>query len=161
MIAASFAPHVPEDTRLLILGSLPGKASLAAGQYYAHPRNQFWRLVGEVIGRDLPALDYSRRLELLARHRIGLWDVVKEAERKGSLDTAIRNASPNDFATLVSALPNLRAIAFNGATANALGRKQLANLALPAIRLPSSSPAYAAMSYDAKRQIWMSLRDYL
>lgn len=159
--AASFAPHVASDARLLILGSLPGVASLAARQYYAHPRNQFWRLLGEVIETDLASLDYASRLETLAQNRIGMWDVVKSAERRGSLDTAIRSLTSNDLTALVSRLPDLRAIAFNGATAHSIGERQLAREGATLVRLPSSSPAHAAMPFDLKREAWMGLRAYL
>ena len=163
--SASFAPHVHTDTRLLILGSLPGTASLAARQYYAHPRNQFWRLLGSAIGQELATIPYPKRLKTLAAHRIGLWDVVKSAHRRGSLDSAIRNAENNDLATLIASLPDLRAIAFNGGTAHSIGTRQLMGQltaqGLPAIRLPSSSPAYAAMAFEAKRDAWLALRDHL
>lgn len=116
--ARCFAPVVNADTRVLILGSLPGVASLAAQQYYAHPRNQFWPLLATVLGQPgLPALDYPQRLAHLQAHGVGLWDVVAQAQRRGSLDTAIRAAQRNDLARLVASLPALRLVAFNGATA--------------------------------------------
>ncbi|WP_239688587.1 DNA-deoxyinosine glycosylase [Aquitalea magnusonii] len=95
-----FPPVVNAQTRLLILGSLPGDASLRAAQYYAHPRNQFWRLLGELLDDDLPGLDYPSRLAALQQHGIGLWDVVAQARRPGSLDAAIRDLSPNDLPAL-------------------------------------------------------------
>src|SRR4051812_10192514 len=95
-LLASFAPVVASDTRVLILGSLPGAASLAASQYYGHPRNHFWRLVGDVIGVDLVEMDYHARLTALLEHRIGLWDVIAEARRIGSLDSEIRDHTQND-----------------------------------------------------------------
>lgn len=99
---SSFAPVADPHTRVLILGSLPGEASLAAARYYANPRNQFWRLVGAVIDVDLVAQDYERRLETLLAHRIGLWDSIGSATRSGSLDTAIRDVAPNALATLAA-----------------------------------------------------------
>jgi hypoxanthine-DNA glycosylase len=156
---ASFAPIVEATTETLILGSLPGAASLAAGRYYAHPRNQFWRLLGAVIGEDLPALPYDERLAALRHHRIGLWDVVAEAERAGSLDAAIRNHAPNDLQSLTTSLPVLRTIGFNGATAARIGRAQLGALAkrYRLVPLPSSSPAHAALSFEAKLTRWLEL----
>lgn len=156
---ASFPPVVDRDTRTLILGSLPGAASLAASRYYAHPRNQFWRLLGAVIGADLDALPYEERLSVLLSRRIGLWDVIAEAERVGSLDAAIRNPAPNDLQSLVASLPALRTIGFNGATAARVGRGQLGALAprYALITLPSSSPANAALSFEAKLEAWRRL----
>ncbi len=161
MTAASFAPHVPPDARLLILGSLPGVASLAARQYYAHPRNLFWRLLGGVLHEDLVSLPYETRLQRLAAARIGLWDVVKSADRHGSLDGAIRNPLANDLQTLVASLPNLKAIAFNGATAHSIGCKQLPTADPTLIRLPSSSPAHAAMPFEAKQNAWFALSAFI
>lgn len=158
---SSFAPVVAESTRVLILGSLPGERSLAAGRYYAHPQNRFWQLTGEVIGRDLVALDYPDRLDALLAAGIGLWDVVASAERSGSLDSAIRNAQHNALADLVATLPRLRAIAFNGRKAESIGRPLLANIKAELIALPSSSPAYAALPLAAKRRQWGKLCGFL
>ena len=158
---SAFAPIVAPDTRLLILGSLPGEASLVAGRYYAHPQNQFWRLAGRAIGRELAGLDYDVRLEALRSAGIGLWDTVGSARRIGSLDGAIRDAAPNDLVALIGTLPTLRAVAFNGATASRLGRRTLGETELALIDLPSSSPANARLSFAAKAEIWGRLRDYL
>jgi TDG/mug DNA glycosylase family protein len=139
----AFDPVVDPNTRLLILGSLPGDASLKAGQYYGHPQNGFWRLVGGVIGVDLVALPYPDRLEALKAAGVGLWDVIASAERPGSLDGAIRNAEAADLNRLIDSLPALRAIGFNGGTATRLGRRSLTpRPGLRLINLPSSSPAY-------------------
>ncbi|WP_434627235.1 DNA-deoxyinosine glycosylase [Chromobacterium sp. CV08] len=157
-----FLPVADERTRLLILGSLPGDASLAAGQYYAHPRNRFWELLGQAIGVELRALDYPRRLEALLARGVGLWDVIAEAERKGSLDAAIRNQTGNALAELAASLPALRAVAFNGGTAARIGRRQLKAVAdrLQLIDLPSSSPAHTLALAD-KQRVWSSLGDAL
>ena len=155
----AFDPVVDAHTRLLILGSLPGDASLEAGQYYAHPRNAFWRLLGGVVDRDLAALPYPDRLEALKTARVGLWDVIVRAERPGSLDQAIRNAEAADLQNLVTGLPALRAVAFNGGTAARIGRKSLAGVeGLTLIDLPSSSPAHAARSFAEKAALWSGLR---
>jgi hypoxanthine-DNA glycosylase len=159
---ASFAPVTDARTRVLILGSLPGEASLAAARYYAHPRNQFWRLVGAVIGQDLQGAAYETRLATLLDHGIGLWDSIGTATRKGSLDTAIRNVEANPLAQLVTTLPALQAVAFNGAKSAAIGAPQMACEArLTLLRLPSSSPAHAALGFEAKLAQWTSLRKFL
>lgn len=152
----SFAAAAGAGTRLLILGSLPGQASLRAQQYYAHPRNAFWPLVGAVTGTELAALPYPERLAALAAAGIGLWDVVGSARRPGSLDAAIRDVEANDLAALAASLPALRAVAFNGATAWRLGAPLLAGSGHALLRLPSSSPAHAAMPFAAKRAAWVA-----
>ena len=156
------APVVTADTRLVILGSFPGVASLAAQQYYAHPRNRFWELVGAVIGIDLRAQAYDERLASLRAHRVGVWDVIAQAEREGSLDSAIRGHAPNALVELVERLPQLRAIAFNGGTSARIGRRQLESLGRPLalIDLPSSSPAYT-LAVDEKRRAWACLAQAL
>lgn len=159
--SASFAPLVDPQTRLLIVGSLPGRESLARQQYYAHPRNQFWALVGAAIGTDFVALAYPDRVAALTRHHVGLWDVIGAATRFGSLDSAIRDHQPNDLAGLARTLPALRGVGFNGATAFRLGAAALASAGIALTALPSSSPAYAAMPLAAKQQAWAALRDYL
>ena len=157
----SFEPVVDSRTSLLLLGSLPGERSLASSRYYAHPRNQFWKLIGSVIGKDLVSFDYSSRLEALLDAGIGLWDVVASAERSGSLDAAIRNHRPNELRQLVKQLPQLKAVAFNGATASRIGGRELAAVPqLPLIDLPSSSPAYTAPIHE-KQMKWMVLRGWV
>ena len=138
----SMAPVARSDARLFILGSLPGDASLAARRYYAHPRNQFWQLLGGAIGENLQSLAYEQRLDRLAHHRIGLWDVIGSAVRRGSLDQAIRLAGHNPVEQLVHDFPRLEAIAFNGSTASAIGRRLIGgHSGIALIDLPSSSPA--------------------
>ena len=161
MRKSAFPPIVAADTRVLILGSLPGEASLAAGRYYAHPQNQFWRLTGGVIGVDLPALDYEQRVAALLAAGIGLWDTVASAAREGSLDAALRDVEQAALGELVGRLPTLRAIGFNGATSARLGRRALGGASQTLIDLPSSSPAYAAMPFAAKAEIWGRLREFL
>jgi len=159
---AGFEPVVDGDTRLLILGSLPGDASLRAGQYYGHPQNAFWRLIGGVIGRDVAGLPYEARLAALGAAGIGLWDVIASAERPGSLDAAIRAPEAADLRGLVSALPTLRAVAFNGGKAAKLGRAVLADRpdGVALIDLPSSSPAHARPLAD-KAAAWRALARHL
>jgi hypoxanthine-DNA glycosylase len=158
-----FPPVVDAHTRVLILGSLPGEASLAHQQYYAHKQNKFWALVGDIIEQDLVAMEYATRLNTLLENHIGLWDVVQEAQRTGSLDSRIRNHASNDLNVLIETLPNLVAIAFNGGTAEKIGGRALGEAAnhYRIFRLPSSSPAHAAVSYQEKVTRWRELREYL
>jgi double-stranded uracil-DNA glycosylase len=159
---SSFAPVTCDDTRVLILGSLPGEASLAAARYYANPRNQFWRLIGAVIEQDLVARNYEQRLVTLLAHGIGLWDSIGSATRTGSLDSAIREVTANPLTDLAASLPDLRCIAFNGAKSAVIGAPQLAGAGgFALLRLPSSSPAHAALSFEAKLGEWMKLRKFL
>jgi len=158
----AFPPVVDARTRLLVLGSLPGRASLAAREYYANPGNGFWRLMGAVTGVDLPALPYAARLEALLARGVGLWDVIAHAERQGSLDSAIRAPAARDLAAMAETLPALRAIAFNGHTAERIGLRQLGERAgeWRTLTLLSSSGA-CAVPVDAKRENWMRLRAFL
>jgi len=156
-----FAPVVDTETRLLILGSLPGDASLRAAQYYAHPRNAFWPLIGGVLGEDLLALRYEQRLDRLKARGVGLWDVIASAERSGSLDAAIRSPEAADLRGLIGGLPRLRAVAFNGKLAAKLGRRIIGDVAwVRLIDLPSSSPAHA-IPLAGKANIWSSLTDLI
>lgn len=161
---SSFAPVINADTRLLLLGSLPGEASLTAAQYYAHPRNQFWRLLGEVLDIELLTLDYTTRLRTVLQHRVGLWDVVARAQRQGSLDSQLREVEINDFTCLTTLAPQLRAIGCNGGEAwrraKRFGQGWIAQQGIPLCALPSSSPAFT-LPYAEKRTIWLSLREYL
>lgn len=160
-VKVGLPPIARADARLFILGSLPGDASLAARRYYAHPQNQFWRLVGLVIGEDLHASDYETRLKQLAEHRIGLWDVIGSAVRSGSLDQAIRLAEHNRIEQLVHDFPDLRAIAFNGGTSARIGRRLVGrNHPVTLIDLPSSSPANTRPLAD-KAASWAELARFL
>jgi hypoxanthine-DNA glycosylase len=155
----SMAPAGAAAPVLLVLGSLPGEASLAAQHYYAHPQNQFWRLLGDALDEPLAALDYPARLARLAARGVGLWDVVGEATRIGSLDGALRNVSANPLGRFVARQPQLRAIAFNGQTAAKIGRRVLGECALALIDLPSSSPAYT-LPVAQKFARWSALANF-
>ena len=154
-------PIARSDARLFILGSLPGDASLMAKRYYAHPTNQFWRLVGHAIGETLELLAYEARLHHLARRRIGLWDVIASASRPGSLDQAIRSAEHNALDRLRSDFPGVRAIAFNGAAASTAGRKLLGAAGdVTLIDLPSSSAANTR-PFAEKAAAWSIISKYI
>jgi hypoxanthine-DNA glycosylase len=143
----------------LILGSMPGAASLAAGQYYAHPYNQFWRICGEICGAG-PALPYTRRLQRLRARGFALWDVLESCVRPGSLDSAIEHTSAvaNDVLGLLRAAPGIHRICCNGATAYHGVRRyfgaELDALGITVLRLPSTSPANAGWSFARKLAAW-------
>jgi len=146
-------PVLDARTRLLVLGSFPGVASLRAQQYYGHPQNQFWKILGALWSVDLMALPYAQRLEAGREHGLGIWDVYGACERAGSLDTAIRNAELNDFARMVGECPQLQAIAHNGGESFRHAKHTQA-LGLPVYKLPSTSPANASWSFDRKLAVW-------
>ncbi|KDB09262.1 Hypoxanthine-DNA glycosylase [Burkholderia sp. lig30] len=153
-----FPPVVGPGTHTLILGSFPGEASLAAAQYYAHPRNQFWRLLGAVFDEpELHALAYDARLERLLTHGIGIWDVLAACHREGSLDSAIRHAKPNDFDSLREHAPLLKRVCFNGKTAGRFA-EVIGAAGYETLVLPSSSPANATLSFDQKLVFWQGIR---
>lgn len=157
----SLAPVVNTDARVLILGSMPGAASLAQQQYYAHPRNAFWPIMASLYGfaADLP---YAIRLQQLTAQGVALWDVLAHCERQGSLDSAIRNEQANDFDSFFVAHPHISLIALNGGKAAQSFQKQvLPHLSVPVPRLlilPSTSPAYAAMPFSKKLQLWQQIK---
>ncbi len=156
----SFEPWVGRDPAVLILGSMPGVASLQQQRYYAHPRNAFWPILGELFGIDW-AEDYARRREQFEALPLALWDVLRGCEREGSLDAAIdpRSLRINRLPELLRELPGIERILFNGATAERLFRRhvlpQLEGARTPLLlRLPSTSPAHAGMGFEEKRSRW-------
>lgn len=149
-------PVIDRRSRLLVLGSFPGAASLAAGEYYAHPRNHFWPILSALWATDLVALDYPARVAALERRGLALWDVYASCRREGSLDTAIADAEPNDLAALVARLPSLCAIGHNGGE-SARAMRHTHALGLPVLRLPSTSPANASWSFERKLAAWRGL----
>jgi hypoxanthine-DNA glycosylase len=149
-------PVAGPGTRLLLLGSFPGVASLRAMQYYGHARNQFWPILSVLWGVDLRALAYAQRLDLLHERGLGLWDVHARCRRPGSLDSAITDAQPNPLAALAATLPALAAIAHNGGE-SARAMKVTAALGLPVYRLPSTSPANASWSFERKLAAWAAV----
>lgn len=150
------APVLDAGVRILVLGSFPGAASLAAGQYYAHPRNQFWPLISAVLGEDLAALPYAQRLPRLLAHGVGLWDVLGECEREGSLDSAIRKPAANDFQRLRTLCPLLETVGFNGQASGKFA-PQFDAAGYRTVVLPSSSPAHMALSFAQKLDHWRAL----
>jgi hypoxanthine-DNA glycosylase len=149
-------PVAGRDARLLVLGSFPGAASLAAGQYYAHPRNQFWPILAALWRTDLVALPYARRIAAVRRRGLAVWDVYAACRREGSLDSAIEHAEPNDLAGLAARLPRLVAIAHNGGE-SARSMRVTRALGLPVHRLPSTSPANASWSFERKLVAWRAV----
>jgi TDG/mug DNA glycosylase family protein len=157
----SFPPIADAHARVLILGSLPGQVSLQRQQYYAHPHNAFWKIMGHLFdsGPDLP---YAERTRRLVRNGVALWDVCAAAHRPGSLDAAIVHSSvvPNDLAAFIEAHPGINLICFNGGKAAELFRRLVlpglpdAGRAIRTATLPSTSPAHAAMPYEEKLTRW-------
>lgn len=152
-----FPPVINQATHTLILGSFPGGASLQAQEYYAFPQNQFWRLLTAVLDEDLTALNYPQRLERLLAHGIGLWDVFDRCQRQGSLDSAIKQASMNNFEPVQLQYPQLKRLCFNGKTAAAM-QARLEQLGYQTLCLPSSSPAYAQLSFSGKLLQWQLIK---
>lgn len=155
-----FAPHFSPHARILVLGSMPGKASLDAARYYAHPRNAFWPVMATIFGYS-SELPYEQRLRELLRHSIALWDVVHRCERSGSLDSAIdRNSvEPNDFAWLFAQCPGIKKVCFNGKAAADFYRRLVAPkvsvaVDLAYVTLPSTSPAHASLTLAEKTNRW-------
>lgn len=157
--ARGFAPIADSTARILILGSMPGVASLRAAAYYAHPRNAFWPIMGQLIGAG-PELDYQQRVEKIKMHHIAIWDVLARCRRVGSLDSAIdpQSAEVNNFAKFFAAHPQLDRVLFNGAAAQQLFVRHVdAEKIRPKLmlqRLPSTSPAHAGLRFEAKLEQW-------
>lgn len=159
-VAIGFAAIADRAATTLILGSMPGQASLNAQAYYAHPQNAFWRIQGELIGAH-PELPYAERLQILRAHRIALWDVLESCIRPGSLDSAIEHSSvvANDFEKFLQQHRKIQRIFFNGAKAQQLFLRHVSptlhtSRALQLQRLPSTSPAHAGQSYTKKLEAW-------
>lgn len=166
-MVTSFPPIAQSDARVLIVGSMPGERSLAAGQYYAHPANAFWPIVGAYCG-IAPDASYAERSRAVRAHGIALWDVLRSCERKGSLDTAIvrRSSEPNDFVSFLGSCPRIATVLCNGGTAHDLFVRrvvpQLIGRTLRIERLPSTSPAHASLRPSDKQRRWHAvLRDVL
>ena len=164
--ARSFPPIATPDARALILGSMPGQASLAASRYYAHPRNAFWPIMGKLLNFP-PGLDYPDRIAALCHARVAVWDVLHSCYRPGSLDAAIAESSlvANDLAGFLVEHAAIRHIFFNGAKAESCFRQHI-NLAMPELeltftRLPSTSPAHAGLPFEQKLAAWQVVAEAL
>ncbi len=168
MYCTGFPYAAQADARILILGSMPGTASLEHQQYYAHPRNAFWSVMESLFSIPRTA-DYQERLELLKARRIALWDVLQHCYREGSLDTAIdvSTIKANDFASFFSSHRHIRAVFFNGKKARSMYQRYVAGTlpapynSLPCTVLPSTSPAHASMKTDEKIRCWRAISRYL
>jgi hypoxanthine-DNA glycosylase len=149
-------PVIGPSTRLVVLGSFPGVASLKAQQYYGHPRNQFWPILSALWGVDLMAMTYAERTAEVLRRGLGIWDVYASCRREGSLDSAIEDARLNDLASLRLQAPQLAALAHNGGE-SARALRVTRELGLPVHRLPSTSPANASWSFERKLAAWRAV----
>lgn len=152
-LLVGLAPVVDAGTRLLVLGSFPGVASLTAQQYYGHARNHFWPILSALWDVDLASAPYARRLDVVRERGLGIWDVYKRCRREGSLDSAIKDAELNDLAGLRRIAPQLTGIAHNGGE-SARAMMHTRTLGLPVVRLPSTSPANASWSFPRKLAAW-------
>lgn len=160
----SFPPIVSAASRVIILGTMPGIVSLKAKEYYAHPRNAFWRIMGELFGAD-PSLPYEERVAVIQSAGIALWDSVEACVRPGSMDKSITDEVANDFAAFFATWPHISHVFFNGAKSELVFRRHV----LPTLtggrraytRLPSTSPAHAGLALEAKVQAWSVVREAL
>jgi len=158
MQLSSFSNIAKPDAKFLILGSMPGQKSLDENQYYAHPRNTFWRIMANIFDFDIE-LSYKERCIELAKNKVALWDVMQHCERPGSLDSAIVNNTiiPNDFNTFFKKYKNIKLIGFNGQKAAQTFNKKVSNTLdfdIKTVTLPSTSPAHASMSFEEKLTVW-------
>jgi len=155
------SPIENKESRILILGTMPGVESLIRQAYYANPRNIFWKMLGEVTGKHIPD-NYEEKKEFLLRNKIALWDICRTCIRNGSLDSNISNEMPNDINRFVEEHPHLIAIGFNGKTSERLFRKHIVGIEqVKLISLPSTSPANASVSQEMKVEQWKKLKDHL
>jgi hypoxanthine-DNA glycosylase len=156
----SFPPLVDEQSEILILGSVPGVKSLEMQQYYAHPQNQFWKLMFYLFDEEF-SFNYQERLDLLKRNNVALWDVIESCERKGSLDTEIKDEIDNNIPQLIINHPNIRIIFCNGQKSYKNLLKILGkNFKIPIVVLPSTSPLHT-VKFEEKLESWKIVKDYL
>ncbi|MCF6177024.1 MAG: DNA-deoxyinosine glycosylase [Victivallaceae bacterium] len=156
---SSFLPNVDQHSEVIILGSMPGVESLRQQQYYAHPYNTFWKILGELCGFSAE-LPYEDRLQQLLEHRIALWDSAFSCQRDGSLDSAIRAVQINNFEEFFQQYPAIKTVCFNGQAAGKLFIKHSKTMNLPPltfIQLPSTSPAHASMKFSDKLAAWQQI----
>ncbi|PPZ93020.1 DNA-deoxyinosine glycosylase [Cloacibacterium normanense] len=158
---SSFLPIIDKESKILILGSIPGVKSLEMQQYYAHPQNKFWKIIFELFTEKFTT-DYDERIKILEKYHVALWDVIDNCERKGSLDSEIRNEEANKIGELLHNYPNIKAIFCNGQKSHKNLQKILPkDFHLPIIVLPSTSPAHASLRYEEKLKSWKMVLNYL
>lgn len=157
---SSFSPLIDTHSEILILGSIPGVKSLEKQQYYGHPQNKFWKIIFELLNEEFTD-DYTQRIETIKKHHIALWDVIDSCERKGSLDSEIRNEEANQIAELLEEHPNVKAIFCNGGKSHKNLQKLLGkNYKLPIFLLPSTSPLHT-VSFEKKLEEWKKILEFL
>ncbi|MGU3376502.1 DNA-deoxyinosine glycosylase [Chryseobacterium sp. M5A1_1a] len=157
---SSFPPLIDDQSEILILGSIPGIKSLEKQQYYGHPQNKFWKIILELLNEEFTE-DYNKRLETLKKHHIALWDVIDSCERKGSLDSEIKNEEANQIAELLDEHPNIKAVFSNGGKSYKNLQKLLGkNYRLPIFLLPSTSPLHT-ISFERKFEEWKRILEFL
>ena len=158
---SSFQPIINSESKILILGSIPGIKSIEMQQYYAHPQNKFWKIIFELFNEKFTT-DYDERIKILEKYHVALWDVIDNCERKGSLDSEIRNEEANKIGELLHNYPNIKAIFCNGQKSYKNLQKILGkDFYLPIFVLPSTSPANASMKYEEKLFSWKIILDFL
>ena len=158
---SSFPPIIDKESKILILGSIPGVKSLEMQQYYAHPQNKFWKIIFELFTEKFTT-DYDERIKILEKYHVALWDVIDNCERKGSLDSEIRNEEANKIGELLHIYPNIKVIFCNGQKSYKNLQKILPkDFHLPIIVLPSTSPAHASLRYEEKLLSWQKIKNYL
>lgn len=160
LLMKGFPPSINSETKVLIFGTFPGVESLRKKQYYGHKQNQFWKLLGGVIGKDLVNMDYDSRLKTLLQHNIGIWDVIESCERIGSSDNEIIKEKLNDFSKL-NKFKSLKVLCFNGKNQEKYLKKHKIDLSekFKTITLPSSSPANAQTTFDEKLKTWKKIKN--
>ncbi|MDR0958206.1 MAG: DNA-deoxyinosine glycosylase [Clostridiales bacterium] len=151
----SFPPLASSESKILILGSLPGDESIKQQQYYAHKNNAFWRLIYRIFG-DEPDADYTKRCKYLLQHKLALWDVCKSAQRALSADSKITDVSPNEIDSLLCDCPNIEKILLNGHKAEKEFYRYFKKISVPAVYVPSTSPAFASMTFEEKLIAWQN-----
>lgn len=157
---SSFPPVISKDSNILILGSVPGIKSLEMQEYYAHPQNKFWRILFELFNEDYTT-DYAEKIDLLKKNKIAVWDVIDSCERKGSLDTKIKNENHHNILQLLNDFPSIKVIFCNGQKSfKTLGKILPDDPKIPVFVLPSTSPAYT-ISYQQKLKDWSALKSFL
>jgi len=164
----SFEPIVGPNPKILILGSMPSVKSLEAVEYYGHPRNQFWPLMGQILGADIPRehlkWPYKKKLTWIQSNGVSIWDVLKSCEREGSLDSDIRNEVPNDIVLFLNEHPSIKLIVFNGGKAESAFKKFFKDIYASGlyeiVKMPSTSPAYT-LGFEKKLDQWLQIKKYL